>query len=615
MTADQLLDRFEKVRALRQDCWQACCPAHEDRTPSLSIMLKPNGDWLLHCHAGCAVEDVLEAIKLEKRDLFAESSNGHREVVATYDYTDEQGELLFQVVRFAPKDFRQRRSDGVGGWEWKLGDTRRVLYRLPRVLEAVRRGEDIMVPEGEKDVEALEELGIAATCNPGGAGKWRGEYSEMLRGAKITVIADRDGPGREHARQVADSLRGAVKALNVVEPTRGKDIAAHLEAGGSIAELVEVPLSGEVSGVSRIGVDTDTPRYAGRRLDMAAILAEPDQPLPWRCRGVAADGYLTTIAGRGGEGKSWVTLALAHGVHAGRVVAGIPCTKGKAIMFDAENGAELIKRRFRAAGISAGSVQPYDVDGLHIVKDLDWFRSEVESEDANLVVFDSFRILSSGADENNTEEVEPIMSALRRLARETGAAIILVHHRGRDESSSYRGSSAIRDGTDLLFKLGRVKEDPEARHRRFLETVKCRIDEEPETSWLRIESDRTVGSVYVGEAEPYEGGTGGATVRAELAEELSELLDDEPRTMASLARELGRDPKDATVRRALKVLEEGGRARRTEDGWRGVSVSIARGVTPDTPDSRAESENGSQPELKEYAEAEIDRLRGKGWDL
>ena len=103
------------------------------------------------------------------------------------------------------------------------------------------------------------------------------------------------------------------------------------------------------------------------------------------------------------------------------------------------------------------------------------------------MVFDSLRILSSGVDENNTEEIEPIMSALRRLARETGAAIILVHHRGRDESSSYRGSSAIRDGTDLLFKFGRVKDDPEARHRRVLETVKCRIDEEPEPRWLRIE--------------------------------------------------------------------------------------------------------------------------------
>jgi putative DNA primase/helicase len=148
---NEFLDRFEKVKELRDDRWEACCPAHPDTTPSLSIRRKPNGDWLLHCHAGCVTDDVLEAIKLEKRDLFAESSNGngYREIVATYDYTDEQGGLLYQVVRFHPKDFRQRKPDGSGGWEWKLNGVRRVVYRLPRVVEAVERGEDVMVVEGE----------------------------------------------------------------------------------------------------------------------------------------------------------------------------------------------------------------------------------------------------------------------------------------------------------------------------------------------------------------------------------------------------------------------------------------------------------------------------------
>jgi AAA domain len=111
-----------------------------------------------------------------------------------------------------------------------------------------------------------------------------------------------------------------------------------------------------------MGMALAPPANAGRKLDMAAILAEPDEPIPWRCHGIAADGYLTTIAGRGGEAKSWLTLALAHGVHEGRTVAGIACTKGSAIVFDAENGAELLKRRFRAAGIPPDSVQPYDTD-------------------------------------------------------------------------------------------------------------------------------------------------------------------------------------------------------------------------------------------------------------
>jgi putative DNA primase/helicase len=586
----RMLDRFERVRRLRDGEWLVTCPAHDDHNPSLHVTLAEDR-WLLKCQAGCETPDVLERAGLEWSDLFADSrSNGHDEE-AVYRYVDEHGKPLFEVVRFTGKQFRQRLPDGT----WGLNGARRVLYRLPKVLEAVEKGEDIMVVEGEKDVHALEKLGIAATCNPGGAGKWNSMYNDFLVGAKVTIVADRDDPGRDHVHQVAESLKAVVTEIDVVEPIVGKDISDHLAAGKSIGQLV--PLSGEVQVQTPIGVAPCTPRYAGRKLDMSTLLAEPDEPLPWRCRGVAADGYLTTIAGRGGEGKSWLTLALAHGVYKGRFVAGIACTKGKAVVFDAENGAELLKRRFRAAGIPAGSVQPYDVDGLHIVKDLDWFKSEIESESANFVIFDSLRILSSGADENDTEEIEPIMSGLRRLARETQAAIILVHHRGRDESSSYRGSSAIRDGTDLLFKLGRVKDDPEARHRRALETVKCRIDEEPEPRWLRIESDRAAGLVYVDEAEPYEGGTSGAVVRAELADELIDLLDDEPRTRASLARAVGREPKDGSVGNALKALKEGGRAERTEGGWRRVQVQPTKGFAPCTPDSRAENgqEAGTGP--------------------
>ena len=57
--------------------------------------------------------------------------------------------------------------------------------------------EVIYICEGEKDVEALERAGCAATCNAGGAGKWRPEYSEALAGANVIIVADRDEPGRK----------------------------------------------------------------------------------------------------------------------------------------------------------------------------------------------------------------------------------------------------------------------------------------------------------------------------------------------------------------------------------------------------------------------------------
>ena len=94
-------------------------------------------------------------------------------IVEAYSYNDENKLVLFQVVRLDPKDFRQRRPDGLGGWDWKLGGTRRVPYRLPELIKAVAAGQTIYIPEGEKDVESLRAIGLAATTNPGGAKKWR----------------------------------------------------------------------------------------------------------------------------------------------------------------------------------------------------------------------------------------------------------------------------------------------------------------------------------------------------------------------------------------------------------------------------------------------------------
>ena len=203
-------DRGATVRRV-QGGWVVTCPGHEDRTPSLSVSIGRDDLVVLHCHAGCDVHDVLAADGLDWPDLFPDDGkrNGRVEVAA-YDYVDEQGALLFQCVRFYPKDFKQRRPDGRGGWIWSLKDARRVLYRLPRVIEAVAAGEAVYVAEGEKDVLAVERAGAVATCNPMGAGKgkWKAEFSEALRGANVIVVADRDKDGREHARRIVASLDG-----------------------------------------------------------------------------------------------------------------------------------------------------------------------------------------------------------------------------------------------------------------------------------------------------------------------------------------------------------------------------------------------------------------------
>ena len=171
-------------------------------------------------------------------------------IVATYGYQDRNGKTLFEVLRYEPKDFRQRRPDGHGGFIWGLGDTRRVLYRLPRLLKAVKAGQRIYIVEGEKDVRALHKLGLAATTNPGGAMKWRDEYSNYLEGADCVLLPDNDDPGRAHVADVAAKLHG-VAGIRIVDlakhwpqgakaPERGADVRDWFEAGGTAEQLEQI---------------------------------------------------------------------------------------------------------------------------------------------------------------------------------------------------------------------------------------------------------------------------------------------------------------------------------------------------------------------------------------
>lgn len=221
MTLDEFVSRLEKSKKAGSG-YTARCPAHDDRNASLSVTTGDDGRILVRCHAGCEPEVIVEALGLSLRDLFqggTENGGGGR-IEKTYDYVDEEGALLFQSVRLRDeggrKTFRQRRPVG-GGWEWKLGDVRRVLYRLPEIREAAGRA--VWVVEGEKDVDALGEIGLPATCNPMGAGKWEDSYTESLgECAWVLVVADCDEPGRAHARSVAASVYehgGKVKVLDL----------------------------------------------------------------------------------------------------------------------------------------------------------------------------------------------------------------------------------------------------------------------------------------------------------------------------------------------------------------------------------------------------------------
>lgn len=232
--------------------WVAFCPAHDDQHRSLSIGEGEDGRTLLNCFAGCTIEEITNALGISVSDLFPnEYQREEKELVATYQYTDEQGELLFEVLRYrtadGSKEFRQRRPDGQGGWIWNTRGVRKVLYQLKYIQEAIKDGEAIIIVEGEKDADRLfiESNGnwIATTAPGGASAKWLPEYTEQLRGAKeVIIIPDNDEPGRKHAEKVAAALYGAVGAIYIVSlpglPDKG-DVSDWLDAGHTIKDLHE----------------------------------------------------------------------------------------------------------------------------------------------------------------------------------------------------------------------------------------------------------------------------------------------------------------------------------------------------------------------------------------
>jgi hypothetical protein len=191
------------------------------------------GDLMLKCHAGCTFDQIIDAVGVRKESLLAERSDyvASREVAA-YKYHDEAGELLYEVVRFEPKDFRCRRVVH-GQADWGLGATRRVLYRLPQII--TEKDRVVIVVEGEKAANRVVSEGFLATCSPGGAGKWKSEYAKALAGRRVILLPDNDDVGRDHMEDVKESLEGLtgeVATLELDVPPKG-DVVDWFDAGGT----------------------------------------------------------------------------------------------------------------------------------------------------------------------------------------------------------------------------------------------------------------------------------------------------------------------------------------------------------------------------------------------
>lgn len=285
----------------------ALCPFHEDHSPSFTFE-QATGNW--RCHAGCGEGSVFDFLARRSGRSFKEEMlavgdehgvprpGGGPEAETVYSYRGSGGELLYQVVRKPGKKWAQRQPDGNGGWTWSLKGVTPVLYRLPELV--ARADETVYVVEGEKDANRVAGLGLLATTNSGGAGKWRPSYSESLAGREVVILPDNDAAGRSHAQKIAETLIGRAASVRIVDlpdlPAKG-DVSDWLDAGGTRAELEALAAAVEPRGTSEadrpagsLPVIETTDRPLRDLLDdaWAAVLAANDPPQVFRAPGGVA---------------------------------------------------------------------------------------------------------------------------------------------------------------------------------------------------------------------------------------------------------------------------------------------------------------------------------------
>lgn len=461
------------------DGYTARCPAHDDGTPSLSIKAGNEHPVIFTCHAGCEQDAILAALDLTWADISAPREDRPRDTAEwtpvgpasdVYDYRSADGELLFQVLRVpqpgGKKTFMQRVPDVAQktGWRWKLGDTQRVIYRLPEVLTAIAEGREVVICEGEKDVHTLARLGVTATCNPGGAGKWLPEYSVLFAEAHVRIVADRDKPGQKHAREVADSLGEFAASVTIVEPVVGKDITEHIEAGKTLADAVTTWAS-EV----RAPVDLDP--------DLYEFLSVVDPERVWVIPQLMERGDRLIWTGVEGGGKSvaarQLAVAAAAGVHPFSDQRFQP---QRVLYIDCENSERQGRRHFRTLEqIARNKHRPVPENGMHLIhrpmgidlthrEDAAWLLERVTAHAPDLLFVGPFYRLHAGDSEEElaARKVVAVLDAARVQA---DCALIVEHHAphgGQGGARSLRpfGSSLLMRWPEMGMGIAPISEEP-----------------------------------------------------------------------------------------------------------------------------------------------------------
>ncbi|KRC58540.1 hypothetical protein ASE14_18360 [Agromyces sp. Root81] len=488
MTAERvMLPNHHRYRVIEGvgDQYTIPCPAHDDDNPSLSVGW---GDSrvILKCHAGCDSVDVLAALDLTWKDL-----EQPRTIVDTYRYEDEDGLLLYEVVRTDPKSFYQQRPDPRHPERRikNMQGIKPVPYNLPDVAELVAHGradDVIWIVEGEKDCQAMRAAYgpfTVATCNHGGAGKWTSEHSAHLAGfvGTIRIVADRDLAGYKHAIKVYDSVRDVGVEVELCLPAAGKDAADHVGDHGmdefipaSVSALTDLKNAAE--DVAKNAALTKATSSENTRnssapgrvvLRAAADIISRRQKFLWTDR--IPLGAITLFAGRGGVGKSSFAIWLAVEAQHGRLDGDLKGERVVVLYVSVEDHWETqMKPRLIAAGadmtrfyqLSIGFTEDAETGERvpNLPEDAPLILDAIQQQTAPvLVILDPITSTIQG-DDHKREIVRMVLDPLAKIAGETDAVVVGIMHFNKgagNASDKLSGSHAYRDAARAVLLFAR----------------------------------------------------------------------------------------------------------------------------------------------------------------
>jgi hypothetical protein len=450
---------LEKLHNVKGDGNQytAQCPGHEDKNNSLSISKGEDGKILLFCHAGCDPEHIVDSLGMKMGDLFPSKQKEEKRIAQIYAYTDVDGNILHETIRYKPKGFSQRRPDGKGGYRYDLKGVKTVLYNLPGVIQAIKENKTIYICEGEKDCENLGKLGLTATTSPMGAGKWKNEYSDYLIDSHIVILPDNDKPGKEHAIKIAKTLTNKAASCKIIElpdlPEHG-DITDFFRKHGKTKGLeMFQKLVDEATAINESSKNLLT------TIDAKTLKEKQLPPVIFTIDRLMSTG-LSILAAPPKAGKSWLALWFCLQIAQGLPIWTRKTRKGTVLYLALEDSLNRLQSRLSALSDETPDNLYFAIESDAIANGLEEQLNDfvLKHNDTVLIVVDTLqKVRQLRKNENAYATDYSDAGALKRFADKYGLSILVIHHTRKmadnDPFNTISGSTGLTGAADSMFVI------------------------------------------------------------------------------------------------------------------------------------------------------------------